>query len=260
MKPWRQALWTKADANHDFPIPVGPGDQQIVMVANPRAGAEAQDHLAIEPARRGEIDILERGRIAQLGVPQALRESPVLARGPFGVDQQAEAVLKPQLGVLARARVAGQRPSAIAIRRRAWSFSIVGCVSIGLLVVGGAAQVLVRQRRTGRRGVLERQPVLLVDENVFDGAIAIGAQPLGAVTRGFESIGAMDAAEPHQPEARAVALLGMRAVLEDARDEPAGGRAGLFRPTRSGATASIRRAPDARAACARPAWQTGRGR
>jgi len=70
--------------------------------------------------------------------------------------------------------------AAIAIRCKAWSFSIVGCVSIGLLVVGRAAQILVRQRGTGRGGILEREPVLLVDENVFDRAIAIGAQPLGA--------------------------------------------------------------------------------
>ena len=47
----------------------------------------------------------------------------------------------------------------------------------------------------------------------------------------------------------------MRPALEDAGDEPAGGRAGLCRPTRSGATASIPRARDAPAACARPAWQ-----
>ena len=40
----------------------------------------------------------------------------------------------------------------------------------------------------------------------------------------------MDPAQSHEPEARAVALLGMRAALEDARDEPPGGGAGLFGP------------------------------
>ena len=87
-----------------------------------------------------------------------------------------------------------------------------------------------RQRRTCRGRILERQPVLLIDENVFDGAKAIGAQPLGARTGGFQTIRAVQPPEPHQPEARAVALLGMRAALEDARHEPAGRRAGLRGP------------------------------
>ena len=73
------------------------------MVPNPPAGAEAQDHLPIEPARGGEIHILERGGIPQLRVPQALRQFPLLTRGPFRVDQQAEAVVKPECCVLTRA-------------------------------------------------------------------------------------------------------------------------------------------------------------
>jgi hypothetical protein len=85
---------------------------------------------------------------------------------------------------------------ATAIRCKAWSFSIVGCVSIGLLVVGGAAQILVPERRTGRSRLLEREPVLLIDENVFDRAIAIRAQPLGTVAGGFDSAGPVISARP----------------------------------------------------------------
>ena len=87
-----------------------------------------------------------------------------------------------------------------------------------------------RQRRTGRAGILEREPILLVDENVFDRAIAMGAQPLGTVAGGFESIRAMDPAQAHEPQARAVALLGVRPLLQDAGDQPPRGRAAL--PTR----------------------------
>jgi len=87
-----------------------------------------------------------------------------------------------------------------------------------------------RQRRTGRAGILEWEAVLLVDENLFDRAIAIGAQPLGTVARGFEAIGAMDPAQAHQPQARAVALLGVRPMLQDAGDHAARGGAALFRP------------------------------
>jgi len=36
-------------------------------------------------------------------MPQALRESALFARGPFRVDEQAEAVVKTELGVLASA-------------------------------------------------------------------------------------------------------------------------------------------------------------
>lgn len=78
-----------------------------------------------------------------------------------------------------------------------------------------------RQRGTGRGRILKGEPVLLVDENVFDGAIAIGAQPLGAGARRVEAIGAVEPAQAHQSEARAVALLRMRPALQDAGHEPA---------------------------------------
>ena len=42
-----------------FPDPRRPRDQQIVVVANPRAGAETQDDVARQAARGGEIDVLE---------------------------------------------------------------------------------------------------------------------------------------------------------------------------------------------------------
>ena len=58
---------------------------------------------AVQAARGGEIDVFERRGIAQLGVPQALGQFALLARRPFGVNEQAEAVVKRQLGVLTRA-------------------------------------------------------------------------------------------------------------------------------------------------------------
>ena len=47
----------------------------------------------------------------------------------------------------------------------------------------------------GRGRLVEREPVLLVDQNVFDGAIAVGAQPLRPQTGGFEAIRAVDPAQ-----------------------------------------------------------------
>jgi len=83
-----------------FPDAGRPGDQQMVVIADPAARAEAQDHLAAEPAWRAEIDVFERRGIAQLRVAQALRQFPGFPGGPLGVDQQAEAVVETQLGVV----------------------------------------------------------------------------------------------------------------------------------------------------------------
>ena len=57
-------------------------------------GAEGQDLLAVEPARMGEVDGLESGRMAQLGGAQAPLELALLAGRPLGVDEQAEALLE----------------------------------------------------------------------------------------------------------------------------------------------------------------------
>ena len=87
-----------------------------------------------------------------------------------------------------------------------------------------------RECGSGRGRLVEREPVLLVDQNVFDGAIAVGAQPLRPQTGGFKTIGAVDAAQPHQAETRAIALFRVRPALEHAGHEPAARRAGLVRP------------------------------
>ncbi len=74
-----------------------------MVITDPAAGAEAQDDLARQAAGRTEINVLQRRRIAQLRVAQALRQFPRLAGGPFGVDEQAEAVVETELRVLTRA-------------------------------------------------------------------------------------------------------------------------------------------------------------
>ena len=99
-----------------------------------------------------------------------------------------------------------------------------------------------------------------MDENVLDGAIAIGAEPLGAATRRVEPIRAVDAAQAHEPETGAIALLGMRAPLEEARDESPGRGAALLGPRDQARRRPFRvRAMRARHV-RRPAWQSGRGR
>ena len=84
--PWARAACL-ADAGRS-------ADQQLMVIADPAARPETQDDLAREAVRRTEIDIFERRRTGQLRVAQPLGEFPGLADGPFGVDEQAEAVVK----------------------------------------------------------------------------------------------------------------------------------------------------------------------
>ena len=79
-----------------------------------------------------------------------------------------------------------------------------------------------RERGSRRRRLVEREPILLGGEHVLDGAIAIGLELLGAATRRLEPIRAMRAPEAHETEAGAIALLRMRAPLEQTRDETPG--------------------------------------
>ena len=67
---------------------------------DPGAGAEGQDLLAVEPARVGEVDGLERGRMAQLGGVEPSLQLALLAGRPLGVDEQAEAFLEAERGGL----------------------------------------------------------------------------------------------------------------------------------------------------------------
>ena len=71
------------------------GDQEIVMLADPRARAETEHHLAGKSPRGREVNVLEAGGIPELGVAQPLREAPLLARRPLVLDQEAETVLEP---------------------------------------------------------------------------------------------------------------------------------------------------------------------
>ena len=72
-----------------------------MVVRDPGAAAQGEDLLAVEPARVGEVDGLERGGIAELGRLQPPGQLALLPGGPLGVDQQAEAFLEAQRGGLA---------------------------------------------------------------------------------------------------------------------------------------------------------------
>jgi hypothetical protein len=58
-----------------LPDPGRARDQEIGVIPNSSARTETEDDLTVQPTRRREIDIFERRRIPELGLPQALRES-----------------------------------------------------------------------------------------------------------------------------------------------------------------------------------------
>ena len=69
-----------------------------MALGDPRAGAEREDLLAVEPARVGEVDGLERCGVAQPGRAEAPFELALLAGRPLGVDEQAEPLLEAEHG------------------------------------------------------------------------------------------------------------------------------------------------------------------
>jgi len=93
-----------AVTDHSPRIKVVHGLDAERLLAQSREMAEVQAQVPGVALLQGiEVDILERRRIAELGLPQALGESALFARRPFRVDEQAEAVVKAELRVLTRA-------------------------------------------------------------------------------------------------------------------------------------------------------------
>ena len=69
------------------------------MVLDPITGGQAEDDGAIEPPWGAEVQILDGGREAELGLAQELGLTPVLADGglPFDEEGEADGVFKPVL-------------------------------------------------------------------------------------------------------------------------------------------------------------------
>ena len=89
-----------------------------MALGDPRAGAQGEDLLAVEPAGMGVVDGFERRLIAQLGRVEAPFELALLAGRPLGVDEQTETLFEAERGGLGGSRVASgkRRPS----RRASW--------------------------------------------------------------------------------------------------------------------------------------------
>ena len=82
------------------------GDQQVMLILDPVAASEAEYLLAIQTARVLEVNVLKRCRlVARLGRAQPTAQLALLTGSPLAVDQQPDAFLETQFGVLARANL-----------------------------------------------------------------------------------------------------------------------------------------------------------
>ena len=66
-KPSRQAFCASAQANQLLPMPVGPMQQNVLMLADPFAAGQRAHQLAIESARMLVIDIFDHAALFQVG-------------------------------------------------------------------------------------------------------------------------------------------------------------------------------------------------
>lgn len=83
---------------------------------------------------------------------------------------------------------------------------------------------------------LEEVPAFGIREGRHLPTETIRAEALGALAGRFEPVGPVLAAQPHQPQTRAVALLWVRPPFQNAGDEPAGG---VSEPANSSAAARV---------------------
>ena len=109
--------------------------------------AELAYEGAIQLALRRVVDVLDaRVGDPQLRLAQRPREALVVAREVLGVDEHPEALVEVDLvGIFGSSRCA-VHAAAIAPRRSAWSFSIVGSVSMSSPFVSGSSRARARSR------------------------------------------------------------------------------------------------------------------
>ena len=128
-----------------MPTPVGPTMSDGLVLVHPVRLGEGEDLGAVEPAGTAEVDVLDRGRGAELRGLQAAFQPPVAAGGELAVDEQAEALLEGEPGVGGLLALVGEawrpwRAAAGSSVPRWWCSAASRVLSC---VVAGAADVVV---------------------------------------------------------------------------------------------------------------------
>ena len=212
----------------------GADEEQVAVLSDPGTGGERLHEGLVQAAARTEpVDVLQRGLAAEVGLAQAAVQLALFAVGPLGIDEQADAILETEVGELGGAELAleglGQGGQAQGTQFVDGGVSEHTRLLSG--VVGTAADVGVDGER--RRGAGPAGSGTLVEatgQDVLHGAVAGGAEPGGARGGRLQAGGAVGLAQAHEPEAGAVALLGVGLGREDGRDELGRGRARRRRP------------------------------
>jgi hypothetical protein len=64
----------------------------VVVFAHPLAGGESLEESAVEAARSAIVDVLDGGGLSELGGGQAARETAVVTKGDFAIDEETEPI------------------------------------------------------------------------------------------------------------------------------------------------------------------------
>ena len=100
-------------------------DDQVVGLTDPLAGGEGLEERTVETAGGAIVDVLDGGRLTELGAGQAAREAAVVAGSDLAIDEEAEPIGVRHLGGLGIV-LQFDEVSAMAARPRARKRSTVG--------------------------------------------------------------------------------------------------------------------------------------
>ena len=75
----------------------GAGDDDVLPVLHPVAGAELFDDRSLQSPRRTEVEVFDAGRLFQTGVCQSRGQRAILSPEPLALHEQAESFVKRQL-------------------------------------------------------------------------------------------------------------------------------------------------------------------
>ena len=124
-------------------------DEHVVMLLDPGTLGQLQEQRLIQPAAVAEVDVLDTGRLAQLGLLQSRGELAVLAVADLPVHQQPQALFEAEsfgVGGVHQLLEGKQHPEQAQLGEffeQRMSQHRLRLLSAGLTVVAGAADVLV---------------------------------------------------------------------------------------------------------------------